>query len=167
MMVYYFDMNNYFKKTLPYICSILFGSLILYGVKELITSHEIQEELVFFLALFLVLGIGYAFLNSRLILPIKRYLLILLGIVLLFLALFNMPTRYYEALRWYIFFISLLYAAKSYELRRGGWMIVLILSAILFNPFFYFHDGRTAWEVRDVIEIIIFGSYLNTFWTRI
>lgn len=74
--------------------------------------------------------------------------LILAG--LLFLCLLDMPYGYFQLVRFVSMavFVYLAYDANTRD--ENGLVFVYIALALLFQPFFKVHLGRTLWNVVDV-----------------
>ena len=69
---------------------------------------------------------------------------------LLFLCLLDMPYGYFQLVRFagFVGFAYLAYDANTRE--KGGLAFAYIVLALLFQPFFKVHLGRTLWNVVDV-----------------
>lgn len=71
--------------------------------------------------------------------------------ILLFLCLADMPYGYYQFVR---FAAAAFFAYAAYtenEYGRKELVLVLIVLAVLFQPFFKISLGRTLWNIVDVI----------------
>jgi hypothetical protein len=71
--------------------------------------------------------------------------------ILLFLCLADMPYGYYQFVR---FAAAAFFAYAAYQENESGrkeLAIVLIVLAILFQPFFKITLGRTLWNIVDVV----------------
>ena len=79
-----------------------------------------------------------------------KYLSYILAI-LLFLCLADMPYGYYQFVR---FAAAAFFAYAAYTENESGrkeLVLVFIVLAILFQPFFKITLGRTLWNIVDVI----------------
>jgi hypothetical protein len=71
--------------------------------------------------------------------------------ILLFLCLADMPYGYYEFVR---FAAATFFAFAAYQENERGkseLVIVFIILALLFQPFFKIALGRTLWNIVDVV----------------
>jgi hypothetical protein len=80
---------------------------------------------------------------------------------LLFLCLANMPYGYYQFVR---FAAAAFFGYAAYQENEEGkkeLVVVFVILAILFQPFFKIALGRTLWNIVDVIVgigLIGYGS---------
>jgi len=74
--------------------------------------------------------------------------------ILLLLCLLNMPYGFYQLVRYIslIGFSVLAYNANQKEVQTE--VIVFIVLAMLFQPFFKISLGRTLWNIIDVVVAI-------------
>ena len=79
-----------------------------------------------------------------------KYLSFFLAI-LLFLCLADMPYGYYQFVRFASAAFFVYAAYNENETGRKELVIVFIVLAILFQPFFKITLGRTLWNIVDVI----------------
>ena len=79
-----------------------------------------------------------------------KYLSFFLAI-LLFLCLADMPYGYYQFVRFAAAAFFVYAAYNENETGRKELVIVFIVLAILFQPFFKITLGRTLWNIVDVI----------------
>ena len=77
------------------------------------------------------------------------YLKLCIGLPIL-LALLEMPYMYYVGLRWWVFFFCVLHHFLLGCFFRGD-RFAVILTAVLFNPFFPFYLGREQWVYADIL----------------
>lgn len=71
--------------------------------------------------------------------------------ILLFLCLADMPYGYYQFVR---FAAAAFFVYAAYEENESGskeLVIVFVVLAILFQPFFKISLGRTLWNIVDVV----------------
>jgi predicted membrane protein len=71
--------------------------------------------------------------------------------ILLFLCLADMPYGYFQFVR---FAAAAFFAYAAYEENESGrkeLVIVFVVLAILFQPFFKITLGRTLWNIVDVV----------------
>jgi hypothetical protein len=71
--------------------------------------------------------------------------------ILLFLCLADMPYGYYQFVRFASAAFFVYAAYNENETGRKELVIVFIVLAILFQPFFKITLGRTLWNIVDVI----------------
>lgn len=76
---------------------------------------------------------------------------------LLFLGALSMPSGYYDLLRWSVFSIAFYAAYKNFELEQTSWVIVFVITALIFNPFapLYLYD-KFLWAVIDIGAGLLF-----------
>ena len=78
-------------------------------------------------------------------------------IVMLLLAIPDIwPYGYYIVLRWVVTASALFLIWISYELKKGFWLFLMIIVAILFNPLAPIHFNKEAWVVIDFVVAILF-----------
>jgi hypothetical protein len=70
--------------------------------------------------------------------------------VLLLVCLADMPYGYYELVR-FLALVGFGYLAFEARTKNDNTVVVYILLALLFQPFFKLSLGRTIWNVVDVI----------------
>lgn len=79
----------------------------------------------------------------------------IIGLVLLFLALLNLPYEYYIFLRWAITIIALFITFVIWDkLENMKWMSVII--AIIYNPIVPVYLSRNVWILIDILSGLIF-----------
>jgi len=93
-------------------------------------------------------------------------LMLVAAIVVLFIAIFDMPSGYYTFLRIIVFITTGLTAIYFFNKEESATGTVLLLIAILWNPFIpiYIYD-KSVWVVLDLIAagIIIFILSTKSF----
>lgn len=72
------------------------------------------------------------------------------------------PYGYYLLLRVVICGICAYLAFAAYERQQVGWVWVLAITAIVYNPFVRVHLTREIWSVVNVATIIILGLTILT-----
>lgn len=77
-------------------------------------------------------------------------------IVMLLWALDDHDYGYYQFLRVLAFFCCIYLSYMAYHLRENNWSWALCFVALIYNPFFSFHFGRTYWEFINVMTAIFF-----------
>ncbi len=87
--------------------------------------------------------------------PIK-ILAIIAGIALVLAIPSIWPYTYYRLLRIGVFAIGLYLAYKAREFDKDGWIWVMVIIAILFNPFIPFSLKKDTWIIIDFVTAIIF-----------
>ena len=86
--------------------------------------------------------------------------------IMLFVAIFSWSYDYYILLRWIVTLVAIYYMYSLYSLNKmNGWMILLAIVAILFNPIIpvYLND-KSIWNYIDVITgvlLLIFPFAVN------
>ncbi len=87
--------------------------------------------------------------------------------VLLIIAIFNMPTWYYELLRSIISPTFLGLAIYTlYKESEAGFAIFLFSLAFLFNPILQFYFNKFWWIIFDIfamIGVFFFGALKDNF----
>jgi hypothetical protein len=87
-----------------------------------------------------------------------RYKTFALGAaVLLVIALADLPYGYYTFLRVVVCGVAALGAVKAHGDERGGWTLVLVGVALLFNPIIPVYFDRETWALLDVASAVIVG----------
>lgn len=94
----------------------------------------------------------------------ERSIKIILAIFL-FLCLLNMPSGYYQLVRFIALIIFSILAYKEYERGNNEMMIIFSGLAILFQPLFKISLGREIWNLVDVIVGIglLFSAFKGSF----
>lgn len=78
----------------------------------------------------------------------------IVGVVMLGWALIPAnPYGYYILLRIVLCGIFVFLAVKAHELKRIGWIWVLSITAVLYNPIVRFHLSRESWSVVNLATI--------------
>ena len=70
----------------------------------------------------------------------------------------NNPYAYYILLRWICCGTFAYLAFQSLESEKEGWVWVLGITALLYNPIFPVHLNRGVWSIFNVITIGIAGA---------
>ena len=86
--------------------------------------------------------------------------------ILLFLCLADMPYGYYQFVR---FSAAAFFGYAAYQENEDGkkeLVIVFVILALLFQPFFKISLGRTLWNIVDVIVGIGLIGYVGKLRTR-
>jgi len=63
------------------------------------------------------------------------------------------PYAYYILLRWVCCGIFAYLAFQSFEEKKQGWVWVLGITALIYNPIFRVHLNRGLWSVVNVVTI--------------
>lgn len=63
------------------------------------------------------------------------------------------PYAYYIILRWVCFGIFLYLALEALENAKQGWVWVLGITALVYNPIFRVHLNRELWSIINVVTI--------------
>ena len=93
---------------------------------------------------------------------IDKSITTIIGAMLLF-AVFPLPYGYYIFLRLIVFVGSLFLAYKLYEKELSGWLVVMILVGILFNPIIPVYLSREVWLFIDLVCAGLFFYISNLF----
>lgn len=83
------------------------------------------------------------------------------AVVLMLLAIFNLPYGYYEFLKITITGISGYLAFYYANKKFTRWLIIMFGIAILFNPILPIHLDKSIWIIIDIIIAIVFVLSLN------
>lgn len=68
------------------------------------------------------------------------------------------PYAYYTLLRWVCCGIFAYLAFQAFEQKKQGWVLVLGITALFYNPIFRVHLNRELWSVVNVVTIGIAGA---------
>jgi hypothetical protein len=63
------------------------------------------------------------------------------------------PYGYYILLRWICCGIFAYLASQAFEQKKQGWVWVLGITALFYNPFFRVHLNRELWSIINVVTI--------------
>lgn len=80
----------------------------------------------------------------------------MLAIILLLLALFDLPYGYYNFLRIMIFIISCYSIYVFYKYEKILWVWIFVIIAVLFNPIIPIYLDKSLWKIVDIVAVIIF-----------
>ena len=83
---------------------------------------------------------------------------VITSIVMLFLALFDLPAGYFTLLRIIVCGTAVYFVFIAKEIKKLSWVWVMGFIAILFNPFIPIHLDREMWGFIDIIVAFIFFS---------
>lgn len=82
---------------------------------------------------------------------------------MLLLAVFHgLPYTYFRILRWVIVIVGAINAYQEYESGKTGWMWIMIVISILFNPIAPIYLTKSTWSIIDVITAVFMFSYIST-----
>lgn len=73
------------------------------------------------------------------------------GIMLLITPLFGWPYGYYQLLRLVVTAVCGWHTVLCYQQSRVGWMCLMGISTLLFNPIFTVHLTRAQWMPVDLV----------------
>lgn len=95
--------------------------------------------------------------TQRTLLPVAVWFVPALMLVA---ALGDLPYSLYVVLRWVVCGLALLLAFHEYELRgtASGWVVILVILAILFNPLFPVGLSRAQWAPIDAGAALFLDS---------
>lgn len=90
-------------------------------------------------------------------------------VVMLGVAIFEMPLSYYAALRIVVFLVALMELiltsqSKMPALRMTTWLMAFFAMGLAFNPFLVLQTTREMWIAYDVMGILIFGAAMISHW---
>jgi len=77
-------------------------------------------------------------------------------VVLLFIAILNLPYGYYEILRIVITVFAAFFAFKLSTIKQNGLMLIMMVIIVLFNPISPMHLDKGLWMLLDVVSAIVF-----------
>jgi hypothetical protein len=72
------------------------------------------------------------------------------------------PYAYYTLLHWVCCGVFAYLAFQSFEQKKQGWVWLLGMTALLYNPIFRVHLNRALWSVVNVVTIIILITSIVT-----
>src|SRR5262245_19249729 len=76
-------------------------------------------------------------------------------VIMLFLALPELPYEYYTLLRFVVCGTTAYGAYFASTQKKSAWAWAFGIIAVLFNPFIPFHLGRYMWQVVDVVVALL------------
>lgn len=76
------------------------------------------------------------------------------AILVLLLALANMPYGYYLFLRIIVSIVGVMFVIVQNDPK---WRIAFLFIIVLYNPIILISLGRDAWKIIDIIVAVIFG----------
>lgn len=80
-----------------------------------------------------------------------HWLTILAGIMLLLAIPSIWPYSYYQILRWVVAIVASYNAYLAYESKQNNWMIIMGITAVLFNPIVPIHLDKSTWGFFDLV----------------
>ena len=80
-------------------------------------------------------------------------------ILLLLLCLFDMPYGFFELVRFVAMVIFGFLAYDSYDKANKDRMIIMIILALLFQPFLKIALGRVIWVIVDIL-VAVYMAFL-------
>ena len=69
------------------------------------------------------------------------------------------PYAYYQMLRWAVAIAGAALACEAARHERQGWIWVMAILAIVFNPIEPFYLGKELWVVVDIMAAAIMFAY--------
>lgn len=84
-------------------------------------------------------------------------------ILLLLVALLNMPYGYFQFLRVIVFCASAYLAIQEKDRNGEFWLWAFVACALVYNPVFKLSLGREIWPLANVATVALFGCH---FWMR-
>ncbi len=80
-----------------------------------------------------------------------------IAIVMLLLAIPDIwPYGYYVVLRWVVVASALFLIWVSYEFKKQLWLVLMAMTAILFNPIVPIHLNKETWVIIDFVVAVLF-----------
>ena len=105
----------------------------------------------------------YSVLTINEILKMNKHILILpiIPIIMLLWALNpSNPYAYYKLLRWVCCGIFAYLAFQSFDRKKQGWVWLLGITALLYNPIFPVHLNRAIWSDVNIVTVIILITFI-------
>lgn len=65
------------------------------------------------------------------------------------------PYAYFQILRWVVAIVAALNAYRAYEHNKTEWVVLMVGTAILFNPVAPIHLSKDTWVVLDIAAAIL------------
>jgi hypothetical protein len=84
-------------------------------------------------------------------------------ILLLLIALVDMPYGYYQLLRVIVFCVSAYLAIQENERNGEFWLWAFVGCALVYNPVFKLSLGEEVWPFVNVATVALYGLH---FWIR-
>jgi len=78
------------------------------------------------------------------------------SIVMLLLAIPDLPYGYYTLLRWVVTASAIFLVYIAYELEKKFWIVPMAIVAILFNPIAPIHLNKETWVIIDFVVAVLF-----------
>ena len=88
-------------------------------------------------------------------------------IVLALAVLGRWPYGFYEILRFVVCGSAIYLAIYAYQLRKNGWLWVMLAAALVFNPLLPIHLRRGSWQPIDLLTAVIFAIWIATSSARL
>ena len=85
---------------------------------------------------------------------------VIISIVMLFLAFLHMPHGYYTLMRLVVCGTAIYGAYKANKLNKQGWMWLMGLVALLFNPIVPISFHKATWRIIDFVVALLFITFL-------
>jgi len=86
-----------------------------------------------------------------------KNILTAISVAMLFLAIPSLfPYGYYQLLRWVVMATAIFILYLSYKLSKKGWLWLMVVVSILFNPIIPIYLTKEIWAVIDFIVAILF-----------
>lgn len=96
---------------------------------------------------------------------LKTIIITIAAILALILPVFaKLPYSYFMIFRWFICLLALYYVYLFYTIRKLGFLWLMVVIAILFNPIAKFYFSKTTWIFVGLIVAVLLGFilyYLN------
>lgn len=80
-------------------------------------------------------------------------------ILLLLVALLDLPYGYYQLLRVIVFCTSVYLAIHEKERREGFWFWAFVVCALVYNPVFRLSFGREIWPLINLATAALYAAH--------
>lgn len=78
------------------------------------------------------------------------------SIVMLLLAIPDLPYGYYTLLRWVITASAIFLVYVASQLEKKFWLFLMAIIALLFNPIAPIHLDKETWIIIDFVVAVLF-----------
>lgn len=87
--------------------------------------------------------------------------LLIVTLLLLLIALFDMPYFYYQILRWIVCGVAGYSAYVEFEKEKSVWFYVFAFATLIYNPISPLFLNKEIWILIDLAFIILITAYLQ------
>lgn len=78
------------------------------------------------------------------------------SIVMLLLAIPDLPYGYYTLLRWVVTASAIFLVYVASRLENKFWLFLMVIIALLFNPIVPIHLDKETWIIIDFVVAVLF-----------